>query len=142
MPEPRDERPIEGLDQLRASPRSLLDRRRARHRILTAAKPLLARRRPASSWDILAGWARPGLVAASVALAVALGAVQLTNDGASRPAPMALDDVLVGEGGGAAVLAVLVGTQEPDVEAVLAAELGERRAEQSSADLIPEREQR
>lgn len=141
MPEPTDDRPIEGLDQLRASPRSQLDRQRARRRILTAASPLLAKRRPASSWDILAGWARPGLVAASIALAIAVGAVQLTNSRASRPAPVALDDVLVGEGGGAAVLAVLVGTQEPDVDAVLAAELGER-SQPASADVIPERKQR
>ena len=141
MPEPTDDRPIEGLDHLRASPRSQLDRQRARRRILTAASPLLAKRRPASSWDILAGWARPGLVAASIALAIAVGAVQLTSSRASRPAPVALDDVLMGEGGGAAVLAVLVGTQEPDVEAVLAAELGERSLP-PSAELIPEREQR
>lgn len=142
MPEPRDDRPVEGLHQLRASPRGELDRRRARRRILTAARPLLAKRRPASSWDILASWARPGLVAASIALAIAVGAVQLTPSRESRPAPVALDDVLVGQGGGAAVLAVLVGTQEPDVEAVLAAELGERSAERSSTELIPERKQR
>ncbi|MGD8866644.1 MAG: hypothetical protein PVI01_03425 [Gemmatimonadales bacterium] len=142
MPEPRDEKPIDGLDWLRASPRSELDRRRARRRILAAASPLLAKRRPASSWDILAGWARPGLVAASIALAIAVGAVQLTGSRESRPTPVALDDVLMGEGGGAAVLAVLVGNQEPDVEAVLAAELGEPRAEPASPDFPRERKQR
>lgn len=140
MSKPPDERPIHELEQLRASPRSQIERQRARRRILAAAAPLLARRRPATSWDVLAGWARPGLVAASVALAISLGAVRLTPSRQSEPAPLPLDEVLVGEGG--AVMAVLVGTQEPDADALLAAELMEPRAEPSTSDAVPQREQR
>jgi hypothetical protein len=90
----------------------------------------------------LAAWARPGLVAASIALAIAVGAVQLTPSGQREPAPVGLDEVLVGESGGAAVFAVLVGTQEPDVEAVLAAELPERGTEPATRGAIPRRDQR
>jgi len=140
MSMPPEERPVHELEQLRASPRSQIERQRARRRILAAAAPLLARRRPATSWEVLAGWARPGLVAASVALAISLGAVRLTPSRQSEPMPVPLDEVLVGDGG--AVLAVLVGNQEPDADALLAAELMEGRAQTSTSDAIPEREQR
>lgn len=144
MPEPRDERPLDELSLLRPPPRSDVDRASARRAILTAAAPLLARRRaPASSWDVLAGWARPGLVAAGIILAIALGALQLGPSRRSEPAPVLLDEVLVGENGSAAVLAVLVGNQEPDVDAVVAAALLERRVESVPApDVSPERDQR
>lgn len=142
MPEPRDDRPIDGFELLSAPPYSDLERAAARRAILTAAAPLLARRRPRTSWDVLAGWARPGLVAASIALAVAVGALQLGPSRASEPAPLALDEVLVGEGGGAAALAMLVATQEPDADALMAAALLERVAESPPTTVTPEREQR
>ncbi len=142
MPEPRDDRPIDGFELLSAPPRSDLERAAARRAILAAAAPLLARRRPASSWDVLAGWARPGLVAASIALAVAVGALQLGPSRGGEPAPVALDEVLVGEGGGAAALAMFIGTQEPDADAVMAAALLERGAESPPPTVSREREQR
>jgi hypothetical protein len=107
------------LESLRAPRRSDIERRRARDSILAAAEPLLARRRrPASSWEVLAGWARPGLVAASIALAVVVGSLRL--GGADDPAldPVALDEVLAGSGTGE-VPTLLVALSEPDAEAVL-----------------------
>lgn len=143
MPEPRNDRPIDELELLRATGRSDLDRERARRAILSAATPLLARRRrPTSSWEVLAGWARPGLVAASIVLAIALGAVQLSGPRPRALDPVLLDDVLVGEAGDGAVLAVLVGNQEPDADAVMAATLQTRDIESGAPRLNPERDQR
>ena len=139
MEEPRDDTPISQLESLRAPPRSDLDRREAMERILQAATPLLNRRsRPGSSWDVLASWARPGLVAASIALAMVAGAVQLRAPRA-QPAPVALDEVLVGSG---AVLAVLVANSEPDADAVVVAALFESTAPAMPADIDFDNEQR
>jgi hypothetical protein len=143
MPEPRDDRPLDELELLRPPARSDLDRARARRAILTAAAPIFARRgRQATSWEVLAGWARPGLVAAGIALAVAIGAVQLGGSREPSPEPVLLEDVLVGEGGGAAVLAVLVGNREPDADAVMAAALVTRGTEPAPPITLPEREER
>ncbi len=121
MGEPHEERPIAGLDSLRAPRRTEAERRRARERILAAVEPLLARREhPATSWEVLAGWARPGLVAASVALLILAGALQSRHAAEPPPEPVALHEVLAsGEGG--QVLALLVAINEPDAEAVAAA---------------------
>lgn len=143
MPAPRDDRPIDELDLLRAPRRSDLDQARAHRAILDAAAPLLARRRrPTTPWDVLAAWARPSLVAASIVLAIAVGALQLRTPRQLEPEPVLLDDVLVAESGAAAVLAVLVGNQEPDADAVMAAALIARNSESSAPDAVPEREQR
>jgi hypothetical protein len=143
MPEPGNDRPIEELKLLRATERSDLERARARRAILAVAGPILARRRrPTSSWEVLANWARPGLVAASIVLAIALGAVQLGGPRSRAPEPVLLDDVLVGEAADGAVLAVLVGNQEPDADAVMAATLRDRATASSAPRLNPERDQR
>lgn len=143
MPEPRNDGPIDELELLRAPVPSDLARVRARRAILSAAAPALARRgRPTTSWEVLAAWARPGLVAASILLAVALGAVRLGGPRSSGPEPVLLDDVLVGEAGGGAVLAVLVGSQEPDADAVMAATLINGASEAGAPQPNPERDQR
>jgi len=143
MPEPREDRHLDELELLRAPARSDLERARARRAILALAAPILERRRhQATSWEVLAGWARPGLVAASIVLAVAIGTFQLGGPRQPSPEPVLLEDVLVGEGGGAAVLAVLVGNQAPDADAVMAAALAMRGTELAPPDAPPEREQR
>jgi hypothetical protein len=118
-----ENQPIEGLDALRAPNRSEAQRQAAQARILAAAEPLLERRaRPATSFEILAAWARPGLVAASVALLVFAAALQFGPDRSSEIQPVTLEDVLAsGEAGD--VPALLVAINEPDTDAVMAAAL-------------------
>ncbi|HSG81653.1 MAG TPA: hypothetical protein VLC48_05350 [Gemmatimonadota bacterium] len=118
--EHHDERPLTELEALRAPARSPEQRRHARERILAAAEPLLARRRaPTTSLEILAAWARPGLIAASVALLVFAAALRF---GQQTPEPVRLDEVLAsGEAG--QVPAFLVAINEPDADAVVAATL-------------------
>jgi hypothetical protein len=127
MSERDDELPVPELAPLKAPGRSDIERRRARHRILAAAQPLLARRRrAASSWEVLAAWARPGLVAASIALAVLAAALRLGAGRASpAPQPIPLDDVLA-TGANGSVPALLVAMREPDADAVVAAALLDR----------------
>ncbi|KPJ91056.1 MAG: hypothetical protein AMS18_09395 [Gemmatimonas sp. SG8_17] len=85
MAELHDDRPIAEIEALRAPARTDAARRQACERILGAAEPLLAmRRQPVSSWDVLAAWARPGLIAASVALIVAAGALLSGRVGEER----------------------------------------------------------
>lgn len=124
MSERHDESPIPELEALKAPLRSDIERRRARQRILASAEPMLARRgRTGSSWEVLAAWARPGLVAASIALAILAAALKLGGGTASPgPEPVGLEDVLV-TGTNGSVPAVLVAVREPDVDAVVAAAL-------------------
>ncbi len=123
MSKPRDEGRIVELEHLRAPQRSESERRAARDRIRAAAEPLLARRRrPATSWDVLAAWARPGLVAASVAALLILGALQLRAPGQpSLGATTEADVVAAAERGQLPTL--LVARNEPDADALLAAAL-------------------
>jgi hypothetical protein len=119
-----DEAPIPELEALKPPLRSDIERRRARQRVLACAEPLLARRRRAgSSWEVLAAWARPGLVAASVVLAILAAALKL-GGGPARPVPepVLLDDVLA-TGANGSVPALLVAMSEPDIDAVVAAAL-------------------
>lgn len=136
MAQEHDDQPIAGLEALKALRRSDAQRRGARARILAAAEPLLERRgRPATSFEVLAEWARPGLVAASVALLVFAAALQFGPDRSSELQPVTLADVLAsGEAGD--VPPLLVAINEPDANAVMAAALldngnGERVPEDS-----------
>jgi hypothetical protein len=120
MQEPRNERPIAELESLKAPERTEAARRRTRARIVAAAAPLLARRRrPARTWEVLAGWARPGLVAAGLALALLAGSLRLGGGGEPATEPVRLDDVLAGDGVSGSVPAMLVATSEPDADAVV-----------------------
>jgi hypothetical protein len=128
MGERKDERPIPELEGLRAPRLSGRDRGRLHERILLVAEPILARRRsPATSWDVLAKWARPGLVAAGVALLVLAGAWQLRSDPEPAAQQVALSDALaVSESG--PVPALLLASNEPDADAVVVAALLESQA--------------
>ena len=125
MAERHDDPPITEIEALRAPARSDATRRQLTERILAAAEPLLARRRePVSSWDVLAGWARPGLVAASIALLLAAGALLTGRMGQPPAEPVTLDEVLALSESGE-VPALLVSLNEPDAEAFAAAALME-----------------
>ncbi len=123
MAEERENPRIKELELLRAPQRTDQARRAARDRIRAAAAPLLARRRrPATSWDVLAAWARPGLVAASVAALLILGGLQvrrLTQPRATTPT--AAEVLAAGERGQLPTL--LVARNEPDADALIAAAL-------------------
>jgi anti-sigma-K factor RskA len=85
---------------------------------------LARRRRPASSWDVLARWARPGLVAAAVVLVFLAAALRLVVSGGEAPTgPIALDEVLRYTGEDESVPTVLLTNREPDLDAVVAAAL-------------------
>lgn len=117
-----EDQPLNELEALKAPRRSDEQRQRTRQRIMAAAQPLLDRRgRPASSWEVLAAWARPGLVAASVALLVLAAALRFGPD-RPLPEPVALEDVLA-SGGQGQIPALLVAINEPDADAVMAAAL-------------------
>ncbi len=121
-----DPPPIIDIEALRAPTRTEAAQKHLTERITASAEPLLARRRePLSSWDVLAGWARPGLVAASAALLVAAGAL-VTGRLGEPPASEAvtLDEVLAYSESGDAP-ALLVSFNEPDAEAFAAAALME-----------------
>lgn len=118
----REDQRIVELELLRAPPRTEGARRAARDRIHAAAAPLLARRRrPATSWDVLAAWARPGLVAASVAALLILGGLQARRLTQPRTPPTAAEVLAAGERGQLPTL--LVARSEPDADALLAAAL-------------------
>lgn len=120
MSERYDELPVSELEALKAPRRSDIARRRSQQRILARAEPLLAqRRRSGSSWEVLAAWARPGLVAASIGLAILAGTLKLSGDARSAPEPVPLDDVLAA-GANGSVPALLVAMSEPDADAVVA----------------------
>ncbi len=122
----QEEGRVPGLEALRAPPRSGAQRARTRDAILRRAAPLLGSRRPASSWEVLADWARPGLAAAAAVAAVLIwlpmGRVGVPE--ATRPG---LDEVLE-PGGEAGIPEVLVSANEPNLDAVLAAALGRNRS--------------
>lgn len=124
MSEPDEERQIEGLEALKAPARSDMARQRAREGILAQAALLLARRRARSSWEVLTAWARPGLIAASIALAFLLGTLRPERP-SPEPAlpPVALEDVLRARNGSEPVPSLLVATVEPDADAVIEAAL-------------------
>ena len=130
----KDDRPIPELDGLRAPKLSGPDRQRLLERILMAAEPIFARRSPpATSWEVLARWARPGLVAASVALLVLAGAWQLRHEPDPAAQQVALSDALAASESGP-VPALLLASNEPDADAVVVAALLESRAGQVSPD--------
>lgn len=126
MAERHDDPPaIIEIEALRAPARSDATQRELTERILAGAEPLLSRRRePVSSWDVLAGWARPGLVAASIALFIAAGALLTSRVGQPLAEPVTLDEVLALSESGE-VPALLVSLNEPDAEAFAAAALME-----------------
>lgn len=118
-----EERPIEGLEELRAPRLSAEELRRFREVVMARAEMALARRRrPSSSWDVLARWARPGLVAAAVAL-LFLAATLRLGGGEAPSGPVALDEVLRYAGEDESVPAFLLTSSEPDIDAVVAAAL-------------------
>lgn len=120
-----EERPVEGLEELKAPRLSAEQLLRFKETVVARAEMALARRRrPASSWDVLARWARPGLVAAAVALvflAVALRVGGVGDEAANGP--VALDEVLRYTAEDESVPAVLLTSSEPDADAVVAAAL-------------------
>ncbi len=121
-----DRRPIRDFDLLRAPQRSEERRRAAQDRILAAAEPLLARRwSPSNSWEVLAAWARPGLVAASVAFLLLAGAVQLRLATDQPAAPTPPEEMLAAAERGQ-LPTLLVAASEPDADAIVAAALLER----------------
>jgi hypothetical protein len=137
MVEIGSDRPLEGLEALKAPQRSAAQRRAARERILASAElPLARRRQPTSSWDLLAAWGRPGLVAASIALAILAGSLQPWRAWQQEVSqPVVLEEVIRGAGGSEGVPAVLVAFSEPDFDAVAAAALLERNG---NGSVIPE----
>jgi hypothetical protein len=118
-----EDQPIDGLEALKALRRSDEQRQGARARILAAAEPLLEQRGcSATSFEVLAEWARPGLVAASVALLVFAAALQFGPERPSELQPVTLEDVLA-SGDAGDVPPLLVAINEPDADAVMAAAL-------------------
>lgn len=97
-------------------------RARMRRAILVAAAPLLAARRPASWWDVAAGWS--GL-AAPIAAAIALLFAWLAYDaGPPRPGPETFEmEALVQPSLQAAPPALLLDQSEPSRDGVLEATL-------------------
>ncbi len=137
MVEIGSDRPLEGLEALKAPQRSDAQRRAARERILASAElPLARRRQPTSSWDLLAAWGRPGLVAASIALAILAGSLQPWRAWQEEVSqPVVLEEVVRGAGESEGVPAMLVAYSEPDFDAVAAAALLERNG---NGSVIPE----
>jgi hypothetical protein len=137
MVETGSDKPIEGLEALKAPGRSDARRRAAKERILaTAELPLARRRQPTSSWEILAAWGRPGLVAASIALAILAGSLRPWQAWQQEPSqPAVLEEAIRGAGEPEGVPAMLVAYSEPDVEAVAAAALLERNG---NGSVIPD----
>lgn len=114
---------IKELNELRA-PAWTADEQRVFHRqILAHVLPVLARRRRPATWDVLARWARPGLAAAAVALALLLAALQFGPDRQRPAVQMGLDELLGAGSESNRVPAWLVGLNEPDADAVIAAAL-------------------
>ena len=90
---------------------------------MARAEPALARRRRlSSSWEVLAGWARPGLAAAAILTALVTAATQMDwpPTEAADP-PVALDELLRHTEENDGVPAVLLTSSEPDADAVVAA---------------------
>jgi hypothetical protein len=138
MVQPHDEQPLPELEGLKAPYRTEAVRRAARQRIVAAAEPLLARRQgTATSWEVLAAWARPGLVAATIALLVLAGGLELASQRRPSGEPVALEEVLVSTANGEGS-ALLLAAAEPDADALLGAAL---RARDGSGTPIPETEQ-
>lgn len=132
-----NDRPIEGFETLNAPRRSEAQRRAARDRILASAElPLARRRQPITSWEVLAAWGRPGLVAASVALAILAGSLRPWRVWQAAPSqPVALEEVMRGAGELEGVPEFLVAYSEPDLDAVAAAALLERNG---NGSVIPD----
>ncbi len=120
---PNEDQFSEALRELRPPPPSWERRRRLREQILARAEALLSRRRRRTShWEVLAGWARPGLVAAAILLALVTAAGQIGGSGGERPvAPVALDELLRQTAEHDSVPAMLLTSSEPDADAVVAA---------------------
>lgn len=120
MPDFNQERPLAELDSLKAPRWGAERENRVIAGILAAAEPLLRGRRPSpSSVEVLAGWARPWLIAAAVTLAVASAAsIYFSATRAAPGAPVALDDVLTG-GASGTLPSVLVASTAPDANAVI-----------------------
>jgi hypothetical protein len=137
MVETGSDRPIVGLEALKAPQRSDAQRRAARERILASAElPLARRRQPTTSWEVLAAWGRPGLVAASIALAILAGSLQPWRAWQQEPSPPTeLEEVIRGAGESEGVPALLVAYSEPDFETVAAAALLERNG---NGSVIPD----
>ncbi|UCC84896.1 MAG: hypothetical protein JSW46_08250 [Gemmatimonadota bacterium] len=137
MVETGSDRPIEGLEALKAPRRSEAQRAATNARILASAElPLARRRQPTSSLDVLAAWGRRGLVAASIALAILAGSLQPWRAWQQEPSqPVVLEEVIGAAGEPEGVPALLVAYSEPDLDAVAAAALLERNGNRS---VIPE----
>jgi len=140
MVEIGSDRPIEGLEALKAPHRSAAQRRAANERILASAALTLARRRrPASSWEVLAAWGRPGLVAASIVLAILAASLQPWRAWEQEvPEPVVVEDGVRGVEVPEGVPAMLVAFSEPDFDAVAAAALLERNG---NGGVVPENPQ-
>lgn len=110
---------LEWIETLRAPRRTPRRRRQLRDRIVSAALPLLQQRQGRGPWQLLEAWARPGLVAALIMLAVLTGALRFQARGQGEVlAPVALEDALRGPNGGA-LPEWLVATDEPGAVTLL-----------------------
>ena len=98
-----------------APPEGAVDWAALEARILERARAVLDARRlyGASPWEVLAGWARPGLAAAAVLLVAVAAAMSL----AAGPHPT-LEEALRPADGEARAGAVLLASSEPSREAV------------------------
>ncbi len=118
-----DNKQIKELGELRAPSRTAHERQAFHAQILAQVGPPLARRRRPRTWDVLARWARPGLAAAAVAFALLLAALQFGPDRHRSTAPLGLEERLAAGSESTRVPAWLVGLNEPDADAVIAAAL-------------------
>ena len=91
-------------------------------RVLAAAEPLLRRDAvPTDWWEILGGWARPGLTAALLLAAWAAFRLKAETPRADQPIS-ALEEGFQSEGGAAAAPVLLASNRPPDLNVVLAPE--------------------
>lgn len=117
------------LEQLRPDD---VARRRIHREVMSRARPLLAARRRAGTWDVTAGWADV-LVPVAAAVAAFFVALALNTGGPTAPttahrAPASIEE-LVGYEVDASPPAILTRRTEPDMDAVLEAAITYRSAE-------------
>jgi hypothetical protein len=96
------------------------------HGVLLAFDGMHTRAMPGQWWTVLTAWARPGLVAAMLVIAVAAFSLGV-RIGRSSVQPMAttlVTDPLNPDSGQVAVPALMAGSEAPNVDYVLAVALG------------------
>lgn len=121
-PSPFDHRPDPELGRELRAMLSADDKARFVRRVIAAAESVFGEvRRPAEWWEVLTAWARPGLAAAVVLIAIAgfwLGTLAGGRNGTAT-----LGDPLRADNGRLEVPVLLADQRAPDLDVVLAAEL-------------------